>query len=153
MPQRDTLHHLVIQALTNSGWEITDDPYIISYGKRNLFVDFGAIEAPTHGETKGIIIGAQQEDRRIAVEVKEFRGKSPMADLEQAIGQYVLYRLLLNKIEPKRELYLAVIDVVYEQVFSTPIGEVVINDLPLRLIVVDSKTVEVKEWIQPIVTF
>ncbi|RLB99978.1 MAG: fatty-acid synthase, partial [Deltaproteobacteria bacterium] len=26
------------------GWEITDDPYVISYGERFLFVDLGAAE-------------------------------------------------------------------------------------------------------------
>jgi len=133
MPQRDTMHNLVKQALMNSGWEITDDPYVISYGKHNLFVDLGAIETPTRGPMEGSIIGAQQKDRRIAVEVKEFRGRSKMADLEQAIGQYVLYRLLLNKIELERELYLAISDAIFEQVFRTPVGEVVVNDLPLQL--------------------
>jgi len=42
MPQRDTIHNLVKQALINSGWEITDDPYRIYYGERSLFVDLGA---------------------------------------------------------------------------------------------------------------
>ena len=90
MPQRDTMHNLVKQALMNSGWEITDDPYIISYGKHNLFVDLAAIPMPIRGPMERSIIGAQKKDRRIAVEIKEFRGKSKMADLEQAIGQYVL---------------------------------------------------------------
>jgi len=79
MPQRDTMHHLVKQALINSGWEITDDPYVISYGKHNLFVDLAAIPMPTRGLLEGGIIGAQKKDRRIAVEIKEFRSKSKMA--------------------------------------------------------------------------
>ncbi len=70
-----------------------------------------------------------------------------VADLEQAIGQYVLYRLLLNKVDPERELYLAVTDIIYDEIFSEPIGELVINDLPLRLIVVDPEQTEVREWI------
>ncbi|MGH7599169.1 MAG: element excision factor XisH family protein, partial [bacterium] len=97
MPKRDILHDVVKQALVKSGWEITDDPYIIRYGKRFLYVDFGAIDASAHDQVEGRILGAQREDRRIAIEVKEFRRESAIADLEQAIGQYVLYGLLLNK--------------------------------------------------------
>ncbi len=152
MPKRDILHDVVKQALVKSGWEITDDPYVIIYGKRYLYVDFGAADISTHDLNEGQIIGAQREDRRIAIEVKEFRRESAIADLEQAIGQYVLYRLLLNKTDPDREIYLAVTSRVYEQIFSEPIGKVVINDLPLHLLVINLKTVEVQQWIpeQPI---
>ncbi len=73
MPKRDTIHELTRQALVKDGWEITDDPYVISFGKRFLFVDFGAVERnPT--PSRGILIGAQRQNRQIAVEVKEFRG-------------------------------------------------------------------------------
>jgi hypothetical protein len=44
------------------------------------------------------LIGARRGSSRIAVEIKEFRGNSALADLEQAIGQYVLDRALLNKV-------------------------------------------------------
>jgi hypothetical protein len=67
--------------------------------------------------------------------------------LEEAIGQYVLYRLLLNKVDPAREIYLAVTDVIFEKIFSEPIGEVVINDLPLQLLIVDSEKAEIQQWI------
>jgi XisH protein len=152
MPQRDTLHDLVKQALTNSGWQITDDPYKIFYGERFLYVDLGAIAPPIPKPISGSFVGAEREGRRIAVEIKEFRGKSVIADLEQAIGQYVLYRLLLNKVDSERTIYLAVTDEVFEDVFSEPIGEVVINDLPLQLLVIDSKKIEVQQWIPSIPT-
>jgi len=155
MPQRDALHNLVKQALIKSGWEITDDPYIINIGKRSLYVDIGALEASSHGQREGQILGAQREGRRIAIEVKEFRGPSAITDLERAIGQYVLYRLLLNKLDPEREIYLAVTNRIYKRIFSEPIGQVVINDLPLHLLVINLENVEVQQWIppQPIVTF
>jgi len=80
-------------------------------------------------------------------EIKAFLGKSIIANLEQSIGQYVLYRLLLNKVDPAREIYLAVTDVIYDKIFSEPIGEVVINDLPLQLVIVDSDKAEIQQWI------
>ena len=140
-------HDAVKQALISDGWEITDDPYVISYGERFLFVDLGATEGGISGPEEGRFIGARRHDKHIAVEIKDFRRKSVLADLEQAIGQYVLYRLLLNKVDPERELYLAVTDIVYDEIFSEPIGDLVINDLPLRLIVIDSEQPEVREWI------
>jgi len=147
MPQRDRIHDAVKRALISDGWEITDDPYVISYGERFLFVDLGATEGSISGPEEGRFIGARRHDKQIAVEIKDFRRQSVVADLEQAIGQYVLYRLLLNKVDPERELYLAVTDIIYDEIFSEPIGELVINDLPLRLIVIDPEQREVREWI------
>jgi XisH protein len=42
MPQRDKIHDAIRQALIKEGWEITDDPYVISYGERFLFIDLAA---------------------------------------------------------------------------------------------------------------
>lgn len=148
MPQRDSIHNAVKQALINDGWEITDDPYIISYGERFLFVDLGAVE-DVRKRRKGHFLGAQRGGQRIAVEIKDFRGKSAIADLELAIGQYVLYRLLLNEIEPNRKVYLAITDVVYDDIFNEPIGELVIHNLPLHLLVINLQRIEVQQWIPP----
>jgi hypothetical protein len=147
MAQRDTIHDAVKQALVRDGWEITDDPYVITYGERFLFVDLGAEETQTAEEIIGNFIGAERAGLRIAVEIKELKGQSVIVELEQAIGQYVLYRLLLNRIEPERSVYLAIPDKVYLELFTEPIGELVINDLPLRLLVIDVDKSEVKRWI------
>ncbi|HXF62939.1 MAG TPA: XisH family protein [Caldilineaceae bacterium] len=141
MPQRDTTHHIVRQALIRDGWEITDDPFVISFGERFLFLDLGASIAEGH------LIGAQRSNRRIAVEVKEFRNRSPIADLEHTIGQYVLYKLLLREVDPERTLYLAITDQVYSGIFQEPIGELVISTLPLQLLIVDTEVEEVRQWI------
>jgi hypothetical protein len=70
-------------------------------------------------------------------------------DLEQAIGQYVLYQILLRQVDPGRDLYLAVTDKTYGEIFSEPIGELMIRELPLKLLIVDVEVVEVKQWIPP----
>ena len=107
MPQKDESHQLVKEALIKDGWDITDDPYVISYGERFLFVDLAASTS-----NQGQFIGAQRKDQLIAVEIKEFRGKSAVNDLEQAIGQYTLYQLLLKQVDPKRRVFLAISDIV-----------------------------------------
>jgi hypothetical protein len=142
VPVRDSIHEVVKQAISNDGWEVTDDPYVISYGERFLFVDLGAFSSTRIG-----FIGARKGDTRIAIEIKEFRGQSQIADLEQAIGQYTLYRLLLNQVDPERDLYLAVSETTYSNIFSEPIGTLVIVELPLKLVVVDLKRKEIRQWI------
>ena len=144
MAQRDSIHDAVKEALVKDGWEITDDPYVIAYGERFLFVDLGAED--DQGMTGGFI-GATRANLRIAVEIKELRGQSVIVELEQAIGQYVLYRLLLNRIDPERTIYLAVPEKAYRELFAEPIGELVISDLPLHLLVVDIEQEEVRRWI------
>lgn len=149
MPPRDAIHEIVKQAVIKDGWIITDtdDPYVISYGERFLFVDLGASKF-ANNNIQGSLIGAEKNNSRIAIEIKEFRAKSIIKDLEQAIGQYVLYRLLLEKIDPGREVYLAITDILYEDFFREPIGELVINELPLKLIIVNLQRVEITKWIK-----
>ncbi|MBD1943087.1 XisH family protein [Coleofasciculus sp. FACHB-64] len=149
MPQRDAIHNIIRQALIKEGWEITDDPYVISYGERFLFIDLAARLDAVSG-IAGRFIGARRGSSRIAVEIKEFRGNSAIADLEQAIGQYVLYRLLLEQVDPDRELYLAIADTTFDEIFSEPIGELVRRELPIKLLIVDVAAQEVKQWIPPL---
>ena len=148
MPQRDTIHNIIRQALIKEGWEITDDPYVISYGdgERFLFIDLAARLDALNG-IAGRFIGARRGSSQIALEIKEFRGNEAIADLEQAIGRYVLYRPLLEQVDPDRELYLAVADTTFEGIFSEPIGELVIRELPMKLLIVDIEAQEVKRWI------
>ena len=137
MPVRDSIHEIVKTAMIRAGWEITADPYVISYGERFLFVDLGASG----------IIGIQQGNKCIAIEIKQFRGVSQIADLEQAIGQYILYQLLLNEVDPERELYLAIPETTYNAIFSEPIGKLVIKQLSLKLLIINLAQKEIVQWI------
>jgi hypothetical protein len=147
MPKRDKIHQIVKKALIKSGWQITEDPYVISYGERFLFIDLGAEEADTINQINSVIIGAKQGEKLIAIEIKEFTTSSPIVELEQAIGQYTLYQLLLKQVEPSRELYLAITTKMNEEIFSEPIGQLVIQELNLKLIIIDTKKEEIVQWI------
>lgn len=96
MPARDLFHDQVIHALIKDGWTITDDPLHIKWRKKNLYVDLGAER----------LLAAEKAERRIAVEIKSFIGKSDIADLEAALGQFVLYQTVLAKTSPERTLNL-----------------------------------------------
>jgi hypothetical protein len=56
---------------------------------------------------------------------KSFLGASEVADLEQALGQYILYSDILEETEPERLIYLAISSKVYEDLFQEPIGQLV----------------------------
>jgi hypothetical protein len=137
LPARDSIHETVKEAVIKDGWEITDDPYVISYGDRFLFVDLGASG----------FIGLQQGNKQIAIEIKQFRGQSQVNDLEQAIGQYSLYRILLNQIDPERDLYLAISEATYSDIFNEPIGKLAIAEIRLKLVIVNLSTKEITQWI------
>lgn len=80
----------------------------LQFGKRKLFVDLGAEK----------LIAAIKDSEEIAVEIKSFISNSEMADLENALGQYILYENVMSVVEPNRKLYLAVADNVFEAVFE-----------------------------------
>jgi hypothetical protein len=44
-------------------------------------------------------------------------------------------------------LYLAFADTTFDGIFSEPIGELVMRELPMKLLIVDIEAVEVKGWI------
>lgn len=98
MPAKDIYHDTVKTALIKDGWTITDDPLTIRVGKKDMYIDLGAEK----------IIGAEKGNDKIAVEIKSFVSRSEMADLENAVGQFIVYHDALAEREPDRVLYLAV---------------------------------------------
>src|SRR5437879_11801758 len=97
MPAKDTYHDVMRSALIKDGWTITDDPFRLVWGERDFYVDLGAER----------VVAAEKAGKRIAVEVKCFVSASPMHDLEVALGQFLLYRSILEEQEPGRALFLA----------------------------------------------
>jgi hypothetical protein len=137
MPARDLYHDVVKAALIADGWTITDDPLRLHLGKKDLFVDLGAER----------LLAADKEGRKIAVEVKSFLGASEVADLENALGQYILYREVLAETEPDRLIHLAVTGEVFDELFKEPIGELIIRRAHLRLVLFDPVKGVIVQWI------
>lgn len=138
MPARNIYHDTVVRALQAEGWTITDDPLTIRYGTQDLFVDLAAEQAT---------IGAERAGQRIAVEIQSFLGKSPVRDLEEAVGQYGIYRAVLQKTGSDRQLFMAVPGKVHEQVLSPLFGQLVVQELKLDLIVFDIEEKRSLQWI------
>jgi hypothetical protein len=67
--------------------------------------------------------------------------------LENALGQYILYRDTLALLEPERVLYLAIRQEVYQDFFKEEIAQMVVENNHLKLIVFDVEKIEVVQWI------
>lgn len=137
MPAKVLYHDAVKNALIKDGWVITHDPLTISAGRRDVYVDLGA-EQP---------LAAEKDGRKIAVEVKSFRGASDVRDLEVALGQYVFYRSLLVRSEPERKLYLAVPNNVFLNLFTEPIATPALEDLQVAIVTFNADKEEIVKWI------
>ena len=127
MPQTDFYHVPVRNALLNEGWEITDDPYYIEYKGLRLYADLGA-EKP---------LAAEKGERKIVVEIKVFGSSSQITELERAIGQYSIYRNILRKNAPERELFLAIAQDIYEDFFQRPAIQDIVLEHEMKLLVFD----------------
>ena len=90
MPAKDLYHDAVKAAPIKDGWLIVADPYRIRYKDIDLYADLEA-ERP---------IAAERAGQKIVVEIKSFLGRSPMADFHNAVGQYAVYRSLIQATEP-----------------------------------------------------
>ncbi len=137
MPARDIYHNAVRNALIRDGWIITHDPLRLQAGSKDLYIDLGAEQ----------LIAAEKKDRKIAVEIKSFVGHSVVADLEQALGQYILYHDILAETEPDRILYLAVRKTVFDDLFEEPIGKILLKNNRIRLTVFDPEKEEIIRWL------
>lgn len=138
MPARDYYHDIVKAAIKKDGWTITHDPYRLKLARgKNLYIDLGAER----------LLAAEKGREKIAIEIKSFRRASEMKDLEEALGQFVLYEHLLNRYEPERKLYLAVSEEIRQSVFEEEAGTVLIEDQIIRLFSFNPTEEVIVKWI------
>lgn len=140
MSAKDLYHVPFVNALVKEGWTITHDPLALSIGRRDLLIDLGAER----------LIAAERAGERIAVEIKSFLNTSPVQDLKEALGQFILYEdaLAQTKTEADRTLYAAVREATYNEIFSEPIGKMLIDNKRIRLIVIEETKQEIVRWIK-----
>jgi XisH protein len=137
MPARDIYHNAVKNALIKDSWTITADPYFIKYEDAELYADLAA-EKP---------IAAERQGQKIVVEIKSFVGRSLMYDFHGALGQYILYRNLIELTAPENRLYLAIDDIVYQDFFQRRAIQAFARQNQLLLIVVEIEKEEIIQWI------
>lgn len=137
MPAKDIYHDTVKRALIKDGWTITHDPLKLDWGDTDLYVDLGTER----------IVAAEKGEHRIAVEIKSFVSASQIHDLEEALGQYVLYHDILSEVEPQRSLYLAVPEKILREVFDKAVGRLMLKNNRAQLVVFDPRKEVIVTWI------
>ena len=137
MARRDIYHDTVKRALEKDGWQITHDPFPLVVGNKRLSVDLGAER----------LISAEKGTDRIVIEIKSFIGQSDVKDLEQALGQYTLYCQVMDATNIDRRLYLAISQDAFNSVFTIELGQILLRNQVLRLIVFEPEREEILQWI------
>lgn len=137
MAARDFIHEAVKQALIADGWEITADPYELSYKELSLAVDLAAER----------LIEATRDHESILVEVKSFLGRSFAKDFQQALGQYQVYLGLLEAVNVSDTLYLAVSETVYRRFFQQTAYQLLVERFQIRLLIVDTENERIVSWL------
>ena len=92
------------------------------------------------------MVAAEKAGRRIAVEVKSFLSDSQMRDLELALGQFLLYRSILEEQDPDRMIFLAIPDDP-AQILEEPVGQLLIAKHLIRAVVFGPEKEEILRWI------
>jgi hypothetical protein len=78
---------------------------------------------------------------------KSFLGRSPINDLQNALGQYALYLSVLEVVDPQRKLYLAIGKSTYDDLTELETFHLVVRRFHVALFVVQILAEEIVEWI------
>lgn len=137
MSARDVFHTVVKNALIKAGWQITHDPFSLSFGGINMSIDLGSQK----------LIAAENSQQKIAVEIKSFLPQSSaISEFHTALGQYMNYRAVLTRKEPERILYLALPIETYNTFFQLELPQIMIEENNVRLIVYDPEEEAIVTW-------
>ncbi len=133
MPAKDRYHELVKRAFVKAGWTIAREQVYMSDNHRHIWIDLG--------------IRRENDETLILIEIKGFDPSASMLDaLMSAIGQYVVYRAMLDFLELQQPLYLAIPTTTYDGIFQIPVAKQAIVDLGIRLVVFNPLTEEIVQW-------
>ena len=136
MSAKDVYHDTVKTALQKAAWVITHDPLVLEFSSGRLEIDLGA----------EILIAAQRDDVKIAVEIKSFLAPSMTSEFHKALGQFLNYRVALKQKEPNRLLFLAVPVKVYRNFFTGELAQLSIAEYNVKLLVFDPDQEEIVIW-------
>jgi hypothetical protein len=122
---KDLFHDAVKQALLKDQWVITADPLTIKIEGVKLEIDLAADK----------VFAAEKAGQKIAVEIKSFLNPSTITDFHAALGQFLNYRLALQRREPDRTLYLAVPVDTFDDFFQEPFIQDAVEIYQVKLLI------------------
>lgn len=128
---------------------MADNKLILLNDKVNLWIqqifDVNPVESVVKLDRS---LAAERGSQKIAVEIKTFLRPSFVRELENALGQYILYRNLLSVTDPERELYLAVSDRIYNNFFQKKASQFIVNQNQILIVVVEIQSEVISQWIR-----
>jgi hypothetical protein len=137
MPNKDANHDIVVRALKKAGWEILKEHQYIVVGeskgtKKRLFVDI-----KVRNISQAIII---------LIEVKDL-SVSPVHELMEMIGQYMVYTGALELLNDTTPLYIAIPEKAYKEIIQHPLTQKSLRDIVIPLLIYNPDKEELIEWI------
>ncbi|MEB3174771.1 MAG: element excision factor XisH family protein [Cyanobacteriota bacterium] len=106
-----------------------------------MFLPAARVSAPKTSTT------SEKGTQKIAVEIKSFVSPSEIRDLEVALGQYILYQNVLNRIDSERILYLAIRDASFLKIFDQEVGQILLENQVLKLFTFNPNLEIITRWI------
>jgi hypothetical protein len=136
MPAQDLYHDVVRDALRKDGWRIT-----------HTALQLKAMVASGAGEFwEGPWLIADKDERKVAVAVSSFVGRSNPADITQMWKQLALSRPRLHAMDSDRVVHLAVRQATYNACFGGTAGELLLEKEHMQLIVFDPRAEVIVQW-------
>jgi CRISPR/Cas system-associated exonuclease Cas4 (RecB family) len=136
MPARDQYHDAVRTALEKEGWNITEDPYYLGFGRDIIAIDLAAERT----------IAAERDNQKIAVEIKSFSNPSILHDFHAALGQYLNYQMAIEISEPNRILYLAIPNTAYARILERDLVQAALKRHSVRILVYNKDQEVIEVW-------
>jgi hypothetical protein len=137
MPRKDSHHDIVVRALKKAGWEILEENHYLAVtepkvSKKRLYIDIKAKNI-----TQAIIV---------LIEVKDLED-SPVHELMEMIGQFMVYTGALEMLNDPTPLYVAIPEKAYRGIIQHPLTKKSMRDLVIPLLIYNPDTEELIEWI------
>lgn len=137
MPRYDDCHPQVVQALEKAGWTVNNAPFKVKRLNRQIYID---VEASRRAN------GSRQQI--LLAEVKCFPDTSSVkTELYTALGQYMIYRAMLEELSIEIPLYLAIPEETYKNEFDSVVQRA-INESKIKLFIVNLETERIIQWIE-----
>jgi thymidylate kinase len=138
MPAKDVYHNAVKIALQKDAWIIIRENFRIQVDDEGLamFIDLVAQK----------LIGAEKNNRKIAVEVKSFQDQSNFYQFHAALGQFLNCRSALRDVMPDWTVYLAVPLDTYHEFFRLKFIQERIQEHDVKLLIFRPDLEEIVLW-------
>jgi hypothetical protein len=135
MPALDKCHDQVVSAFRKEGWVDVKSPLVIDIEDRRAYIDV-LFTRGTNGRRENLLV----------VEIKCFGDENTITtEIYTSLGQYQIYRLLLERARLNYPLFLAVPKHIFEQKFDRIVLEMLAN-ARINVVIVDIEIEEIVQW-------